>query len=323
MLKFSKANAKLDQLHDVDELQYWLQDRRKVYSFDLISGWSCPQAKDCLSKVHVINADGKKKLIDGKDCKFRCFSASQEATFPNVYKKRKHNFDVLRLGTSSYEIANAILKLIACNELDSTEDAIRTYLETYVPNSHHMTKSKVVKQVCNRTTIYRRVVTWDYANLVKAVSNVKYYTKGVARYIIGGIFDKKRNAVGWSVGEGYTYDYIYNALLKFYNEGKKSYFIHHVKTPTKKHNLAQKRAKIIKLIAEEEKAMIKAVEYYKENGVFPWHSEAFIFQDNENGEEGFLSIRDAIKDSKTGRVADLDDPLTESEIKMVTGEKEE
>ena len=34
MLSFSKANAKLDQLHDVDELQYWLQDRRKVYSFD-------------------------------------------------------------------------------------------------------------------------------------------------------------------------------------------------------------------------------------------------------------------------------------------------
>jgi len=227
------------------------------------------------------------------------------------------------LVTSDYEIANAILKLIACNELDSTEDAIRTYLETYVPNSHHMTKSKVVKQVCNRTTIYRRVVTWDYANLVKAVSNVKYYAKGVARYIIGGIFDKKRNAVGWSVGEGYTYDYVYNALMKFYNEGKKSYFIHHVKTPTKKQNLAQKRAKIIKLIAEEEKAMIKAVEYYKENGVFPWYSEAFIFQDNENGEEGFLSIRDAIKDSKTGRVADLDDPLTESEIKMVTGEKEE
>ena len=107
MLSFSKANAKLEQLYNVDELRYWVYDR-KVYSFDLISGWSCPQAKDCLSKVHVINTDGKKKLIDGKDCKFRCFSASQEATFPNVYKKRKHNFDVLRLGKSSYEIANAI-----------------------------------------------------------------------------------------------------------------------------------------------------------------------------------------------------------------------
>ena len=92
MVKFSDANAKLKALYDVAELERWLQDRRKVYSFDLISGWSCPQAKDCLSKVHVINTDGKKKLIDGKDCKFRCFSASQEATFPNVYKKRKHNF---------------------------------------------------------------------------------------------------------------------------------------------------------------------------------------------------------------------------------------
>ncbi len=57
MLKFSKANAKLDQLHDVDELQYWLQDNRKVHSFDLISGWSCPQAEACLSKVHKINSN--------------------------------------------------------------------------------------------------------------------------------------------------------------------------------------------------------------------------------------------------------------------------
>ena len=106
MLKFSKANAKLDQLHDVDELQYWLQDRRKVYSFDLISGWSCPQAKDCLSKVHLIN--DKKKLIDGKDCQFRCFSASQEVAFPAVYNNRKANFDGLKFRKSSYDMAHAI-----------------------------------------------------------------------------------------------------------------------------------------------------------------------------------------------------------------------
>ena len=96
MLKFSKANAKLDQLHDVDELRYWLQDRRKVYSFDLLSGYSCPQAKDCLSKV--VQIDGKRKIKDGKDCQFRCFSASQEVLFPAVYDNRKYNFDVLRIG---------------------------------------------------------------------------------------------------------------------------------------------------------------------------------------------------------------------------------
>ena len=113
MLKFSKANAKLDQLHDVDELQYWLQDRRKVYSFDLISGWSCPQAKDCLSKVVQI-AD-KRKIKDGKDCQFRCFSASQEVVFPAVYDNRKANFDGLKFRKSSYDMAHAIADAMPAN----------------------------------------------------------------------------------------------------------------------------------------------------------------------------------------------------------------
>ena len=106
IVSFSKANAKLEELYHVPELERWLEGKRKVYSFDLISGWSCPQAKDCLSKVVKIGES--RKIQDGKDCKFRCFSASQEALFPDTYNKRKRNFDVLRLGTSSYEIANVL-----------------------------------------------------------------------------------------------------------------------------------------------------------------------------------------------------------------------
>jgi len=113
MLKFSKANAKLNQLHDVDELRYWLQDNRKVHSFDLLSGWSCPQAKDCLSKVVQI-AD-KRKIKDGKDCQFRCFSASQEVVFPAVYDNRKANFDGLKFRKSSYDMACAIADAMPAN----------------------------------------------------------------------------------------------------------------------------------------------------------------------------------------------------------------
>ena len=51
-LQFSDANAKLEKLYQIPELQVWLADGRKVYSLDLLSGWSCPFAKDCLSKVH-------------------------------------------------------------------------------------------------------------------------------------------------------------------------------------------------------------------------------------------------------------------------------
>ena len=93
MVKFSTANAKLKALYDVPELERWLQNRRKVYSFDLLSGWSCPQAKDCLSKV--VQIGDSRKIQDGKDCQFRCFSASQEATFPSAYNKRKANFDAM------------------------------------------------------------------------------------------------------------------------------------------------------------------------------------------------------------------------------------
>ncbi len=101
MLKFSKANAKLESLHDVPELGRWLLNGRKVYSLDLLSGWSCPFASDCLSKVHETgkfspSGNPKVKLKDGPNTQFRCFSASQEALLPNVYAKRKHNYDTLK-----------------------------------------------------------------------------------------------------------------------------------------------------------------------------------------------------------------------------------
>ena len=95
MLKFSNANAKTEALKQVDELKPFLDNKRKIYSLDLLSGDSCPFAKACLSKA-VENEDGKRHIQDGKDNEFRCFSASQEVQYTNVYNSRKHNFDALR-----------------------------------------------------------------------------------------------------------------------------------------------------------------------------------------------------------------------------------
>ena len=94
MLKFSPENAKITGLRAVDVLQKYLPDKRKIYSFDLLSGHSCPFANICLSKV--IESDGKLKIVDGPNTTVRCFSASQEALYKNVYRLRKHNFNVLR-----------------------------------------------------------------------------------------------------------------------------------------------------------------------------------------------------------------------------------
>ena len=95
MLKFSNANAKTEALKQVPELAEYLKDKRKIYSLDLLSGYSCPFAKGCLSKA-VVQSDGRRKIQDGKDNEFRCFSASQEVQYTNVFNSRKHNFDLLR-----------------------------------------------------------------------------------------------------------------------------------------------------------------------------------------------------------------------------------
>lgn len=94
MLKFSVANAKTKRLYQIPALAEYLDGGRKVYSFDLLSGWTCPGAKDCHSKV--VESHGKRTIQDGKHCEFRCFSASQEVVFPNVYNARLHNTQAIK-----------------------------------------------------------------------------------------------------------------------------------------------------------------------------------------------------------------------------------
>lgn len=90
LLKFSKGNAKLD---------------KSIHTFSLPSGWTCPSAKDCLSK-----ADQKTgKITDGNETKFRCFSASQEALYPSVRKQRWHNFNLLRTTDNMAELISKSL----------------------------------------------------------------------------------------------------------------------------------------------------------------------------------------------------------------------
>lgn len=96
MLKFSKANTKIETLSKVDALAKYLENKRKVYSFDLLSGHSCPFAEQCLSKVIVNKETGKRSIQDGPKTEFRCFSASQEVVYTNTYNSRSGNFENIR-----------------------------------------------------------------------------------------------------------------------------------------------------------------------------------------------------------------------------------
>lgn len=80
ILKFGLGgNAKLD---------------KKIATFSILSGHSCPGADKCYTKV-IIDSNNKRKVIDGKNQEFRCFSASQEALYTNVYNNREHNYNLI------------------------------------------------------------------------------------------------------------------------------------------------------------------------------------------------------------------------------------
>jgi hypothetical protein len=90
MAVFSPANAKTERLIHCSDLQQYLTGRRKVYSFDILSGYSCPYAKTCLSRV--ITKNGARKIADGKYNLIRCFSASQEALYTTLHQRRLKNY---------------------------------------------------------------------------------------------------------------------------------------------------------------------------------------------------------------------------------------
>lgn len=112
MVKFSAANVKIQALKLVAAIASFLANKRKVYSFDLLSGFSCPFAEECLSKVKMIG--GKRKIVDGPKTKFRCFSASQEVVYTNTYNRRKENFDSLK-GLSAAEMFSLIAQALPKN----------------------------------------------------------------------------------------------------------------------------------------------------------------------------------------------------------------
>lgn len=107
-LAFAPANSKLSKL-----------EKRlgvKVYSFDMLSGVTCPAARDCKSWA-VEYGRGKRRIQDGKHTEFRCFSASQEALFPNVFAARKANMEAaLSLAADSpMKCASALVQAIPAN----------------------------------------------------------------------------------------------------------------------------------------------------------------------------------------------------------------
>ncbi len=109
-LTFGKANAKLKALEK--------KLNKKVITFSLPSGYTCPSAKECWAKADRETG----KITDGKDMKFRCFAASLEAVFPTLRKSVWRNFEALKAAKNKENM----VKLIQAN-LPKKFDVVRIH----------------------------------------------------------------------------------------------------------------------------------------------------------------------------------------------------
>lgn len=85
-LTFGRRNQKLDKLAHILG--------KPIYSLSLLSGYTCPGAHQCLAKA--IQTPEGFRIQNGPEQIYRCYSASQEVLYPNVYKARLKNWTLLR-----------------------------------------------------------------------------------------------------------------------------------------------------------------------------------------------------------------------------------
>ena len=83
-LRFGEPNAKLKKLLRVKSII--------LKTFTLPAGWTCPGAKDCLSRANRQTG----KIKDGPETVFRCFAASGEARSPSLRKMVWRNLELLK-----------------------------------------------------------------------------------------------------------------------------------------------------------------------------------------------------------------------------------
>ena len=113
LLRFGEPNAKLKALAKLKNFT--------LKTFSLPSGWTCPGAKDCLSRADRVTG----KIKDGPDTEFRCFAASGEAVYPSLREMVWFNLGLIK--DALVDGVDACADLI-CESLPKKFDIMRVHV---------------------------------------------------------------------------------------------------------------------------------------------------------------------------------------------------
>jgi hypothetical protein len=152
-------------------------------------------------------------------------------------------------------------------------------------------RNNIVLKTMRRNGTYQDIMTYT-------AKDTFLWINSKTDYVIAGNYDNKRNKYGWTVLEGYQYEYIMNATRKYSETGKESYFVCHTKAPTEKMDLDAKRMKMQSVFESLEADLVEVVKFYNKNKRFPWTNEGFLPQNKKINENSFIPV-ESIKNAKS------------------------
>ena len=138
ILKMSKGNAKLS---------------KDTLILSISAGITCPGSSLC--KAFVTVKDDKRILNRGPESMFTCFAASEELRYPNVFKSRKYNYDLIN---------GYVLK----NDLKGLTDLINRSIQS---NRKNITKVRIHESGDFFNIIYLKA----WLNVAKLNKDIKFY----------------------------------------------------------------------------------------------------------------------------------------------------
>lgn len=176
-LKFGEPNDKLKKLTKKLGL--------KLKTFTLPAGYTCPGAKDCLSRAD--RATGK--VTDGKETLFRCFMASAESRSPSLRKLVWHNLELINATLKDGGIC-ALANLIH-DSLPEKFDIMRVHVGgDYFSHQYFVAWCMVAERNPDK-------VFYSYTKSLEHVAGVLVPDNLVLTASRGGKFDDMIDAAGW------------------------------------------------------------------------------------------------------------------------------
>ena len=138
ILKMSKGNAKLS---------------KDTLILSISAGITCPGSNNC--KAWVTLKDDKRVLNRGLESMFTCFAASEELRYPNVFKSRKYNYDLI----NSYVIKK---------DLNGLTDLINRSIQS---NRKNITKTRIHES----GDFYHPLYLQAWLNVARLNKDLKFY----------------------------------------------------------------------------------------------------------------------------------------------------